>query len=61
MLYATNLVTFHRKLEATSCLQLMQIRLAYTLNIDHKQHVLGEGKHGFIEIAGVINPSVREM
>ena len=44
MLYATNLVTFHRKLEATSYLQLQQIRLAYTPDTYHEQYLLGEGK-----------------
>ena len=52
--------TFCRKLEATSNLQLKQIRLAYTPNIYHKQHLLGEGSR-FIGITGAINPSVREI
>ena len=34
---------FVDKLEAASLLQLTQIRLAYTPNIYHKQHLLGEG------------------
>ena len=52
--------TFRRKLEATSNLQLKQIRLAYTPNIYHKQHLLGEGS-GFIGITGAISPSVCEV
>ena len=52
--------TFHRKLETTSNLQLKQIRLAYTPNIYHKQHLLGEGSR-FIGITGAISPSIREI
>ena len=52
--------TFRRKLEAMSNLQLKQIRLAYTHNIYHKQHLLGEGSC-FIGITGAISPSIREI
>ena len=52
--------TFHRKLEATSNLQLKQIRLAHAPNIYHKQHLLGEGSR-FIGITEAISPSVREI
>ena len=52
--------TFRRKLEATSNLQLKQIRLAYTPNIYHKQHLLWEGSR-FNRITGAISPLVREI
>ena len=45
--------TFRQKLEATSNLQLKQIRLASTQNIYPKQHLLGEGSC-FIGITGPI-------
>ena len=52
--------TFRRKLEAMSNFQLKQIRLDYTPNIYHKQHLLGEGSR-FIGITGAISPLVREI
>ena len=62
MLYATNFAIFRRQTEATSLLQLTQIRLAYIPNIYHKQHLLGEGQLVLnIQITGAISPSFSEM
>ena len=60
MLYATTLATFHQKLAAESYLQLTQIRLAYTPNIYHKQHLLREGST-FYRNHRTISPSVHEI